>query len=236
MESVMSKVVEGNRLTSSLCRIAADPAQVGTLYEILGGYCHQCRNTLNSLKLSLYLARRGGAPDTSTIWDELEPRYQAVERLFDRLQMICRPMMLSPSRLPLALLIEEHRPKWDALLAEHGRRLELLPPRKPVVGDYDPYRLGQGLDALVALCAEQGESDAPIGLHWSSVGSQIQLEWDDSEISGSGASEHFDASDPFALPFLARIISAHGGTLDVSLDQGLRLLCRWPIDVRSHPR
>src|SRR4051812_10760623 len=67
MESVMSKVVEGNRLTSSLCRIAADPAQVGTLYEILGGYCHQCRNTLNSLKLSLYLARRGGAPDTSTI-------------------------------------------------------------------------------------------------------------------------------------------------------------------------
>ena len=45
-------------LTPLLCRIVSDPAQLESLHEVLGGFCHQSRNLLNSLKLSIYLATK----------------------------------------------------------------------------------------------------------------------------------------------------------------------------------
>src|SRR5438105_1985449 len=46
---VEAEVVEGQ--SSALVAVASDPARIGSLYQILGEYCHRFRNQLNGLEL-----------------------------------------------------------------------------------------------------------------------------------------------------------------------------------------
>src|SRR5262245_20467323 len=87
-----------------LLRVAKDPVQTESLYRVLGPFCHQYRNVLNSLKMSLYLVNRAGGLKDSDAWVTIEERYAAVEALIERVHQLCRPMSVSPVRLPLHLL------------------------------------------------------------------------------------------------------------------------------------
>ena len=223
-------------LTPVLCRIVSDPAQIESLHDIVGDFCHQSRNLLNSLKLSIYLARRNSSPEMAAFWNEVEPRYFAAERIFDRLQGICRTMALSIVRLPLNLLIEERCANWAQTLAVRDRHLELAPPCAPTIGDYDPTRLGQGFDDFVAWRAEAGEPGEPLLLRWRAEDGRFQLHWIDASNGGDrnevGVRDH---SDALTLSFLARIMSAHGGSLSLQQGKGLHVWLHWPLDVRKSP-
>src|SRR4051794_39610109 len=77
-------------LSSSLLQIVHDPERVDRLRDSLRGFCHQSRNSLNGIKMSLYLFRREARGALPECWDEVETIYQDVVSLFDRLQTIYR--------------------------------------------------------------------------------------------------------------------------------------------------
>src|SRR5262245_63205500 len=63
----MTVSMQDDALTGSLFRVATDASMVVALHDVLGSFCHECRNTLNSLKLSLYLAKRGASLSASDL-------------------------------------------------------------------------------------------------------------------------------------------------------------------------
>lgn len=220
-------------LAGSLIDVVANPLKVSALHDILGGFCHQCRNTLNSLKLSLYLAKRDPSHATTAYWGELEERYRAVERLFDRLQAICRPMTLTPIKASLSLIMEERGPGWIEAMAARGRCLTLMPPTETDVGEFDPVRLPEGLGTFILWRAEVGETGQPAQLRWGTREDQFVIDWDEPTALGlAGPAEASDQTDPLALPFLVRVIAAHGGTLTLDNHDGLHLGATWPLAVR----
>ncbi|MDR3633463.1 MAG: hypothetical protein P4L84_06470 [Isosphaeraceae bacterium] len=220
---------------SLLLRVATDPARRSTIYELLGGFCHQCRNHLNTLKLSLYLAGRTEGASERGHWTEQEARYRAVEQLFDRLQQICRPMPLTPVCLPIALLWDEVFPRWTERFRSRGIAFEPLPPPAPLVGDFDPTRLGPALEALAEWRANATLPGQFVTFSWKADDHSFLLDWSESQPDAGSAlnSSAAATSESFALPFLARVMSAHGGTLEVESGDRFRLRLCWPLKIRS---
>lgn len=220
-------------LNLGLFKIAADPAHSDSLHRLLGCFCHQCRNLLNSMKLSLYLAKRGQLCTAPADWVDLESRYRALEQVFDRLQSICRPIVLTPMRGSLALLFDDRRESWIAEMAARDRALTLVAPREPAVGDFDPVRLREGLDAFVGYRAEFGTQGMPARMSWSAENGVFRLDWKEGgPKTDASRAVGLRGSSTLALPLLARIIAAHRGTIDLNLREGLQLKIRWPLDLR----
>jgi hypothetical protein len=233
MEPWIGEQRPGLGFNASLLRAVSDTRSVGSLHQILGGFCHKCRNTLNCLKLSLYLAKRESAPDALSLLRQLEPHYRAVEQIFEQLQTICRPMSLSPVKLDLALLIEQHWPSWNQWMGTNQRRLDLFPPEVPAVGEFDPQRLGQGLDALIAWRAEAGAPRAPARLRWRVQDQRFRIDWEEPTACGIESPTPVPAtSSSLALPLLSRVVSAHGGHVDLSVRDDVRIGLSWPLALQ----
>jgi signal transduction histidine kinase len=228
-------------LAGVLARVAANPGQTRHLHEILGGYCHQYRNLLNSLKMTLYLARRGVDASVDDAWPGLERRYLLVEWFVDRLQQLCRPLSLNRVRLPLILLIEDRRSSWTETLARRGRRLLLEPPAEDAVGSFDPLWLGQGLDDLVDWRASAGRPGTDLRIRWSFDGGGSNVVIDEPERTGpptptrTGTYRELDDAaaglSALTIPFLTRVMTLHRGTLIAHGPEPWRLCLRWPIDI-----
>jgi hypothetical protein len=228
-------------LSSSFLRIVHDPEQVEGLRTVLGGFCHRCRNSLNGIKMSLYLFRRearGAVPDC---WGEIETLYHEIEHLFDHLQTIYRPMPITMVRSPLDDLIDHHIPKWRSWFESRGRTLQLDRPDREISADFDPAQLGAGLDALAAWRAEAGDARAMTRVTWGATDGSIELCWD--EVLSGDPPQAFEPPDGFVacdgtsssrrvdllvLPVLARIVAAHGGRLDRTQDSACGVRLRWP--------
>jgi hypothetical protein len=230
-----------------LGRIVSDPRRTSHLHGVLGWYCHESRNLLNSLKMSIYLAKRiGGVPAVGP-WAGVEARYGEVERYIDRLHRLCRPVDLCPVRVPLDLLIEEKREVWSRDLSACGRGLELERPAEPALGSFDPSLLGAALDDLVAWRVQHGVPGSMLRVSWGvcTRDAEFDVRW--SEAAGTGPSppcadrplrdpECGDALSLFSLPFLSRIVTLHGGTVESSEHDGWQLRMRWPTDTRTSRR
>lgn len=231
MSSVTIDGLPEQSLTASLLRVACDPLQRARFYEALGGDCHQCRNTLNSLRLSLYLARRGPGSDGLAPWTELEANSQAIETFVERLQWLIKPIAPAFIKLPLSALIDEHRVAWSEALLARGRELIRAMPPKDAVVAFDPFHLGRALDAFVRWRAETGPAGKPARIGWGVDGNQTYLEWSE----GKAAEDHpaWPGVETLALPLVARVIVAHGGSISVNASDGLCVGLRWPIDASS---
>jgi hypothetical protein len=225
--------------------IARRPEQLHALHELLRPYCHEGRNLLNSVKMSLYLGRRNleDVPDDG--WGEIQSRYGEVESLFDRLQLICRPMALACVRLPLALLLEDRRGRWERELAGRGMMLEFVAPPGKDVAEYDPNYLGQALDSFVAWRAATGREGRSARLSWGTVEGRSRIEWIESDDATSpckrrgGNAQGRDHAGPcgaLALPLLSQVVSAHGGELEQVRPGGQHVRLAWPQVVRPAPR
>jgi hypothetical protein len=229
-----------DQLSASLCRVAASPSQSRHLYEILGSYCHECRNLLNSLKMSLYLAARGVEPEDAELWKELEPRYLLAEKFVERLQQLLRPAPLSLVKMPVTLLIHDRLPKWKADLAGQGRALALEIPEGLPAALYDPMRLGAALDDLVTWRALDGPRSADLRLRCSADSEAFHLHWDEPERPA--APDHTTAPDPppretevlasLTLPLLTGLMTLHGGELVATRRPRWRLNMRWPLGAK----
>jgi len=222
-------------LATSLAKVVADSGNSESLYRILGSYCHQSRNVLNTMKLSLFLAQRGSPPMEDGTWKRLESDYLALEHFFDRLQLVCRPMTVSPVRMPLSLLIEDRAGDWTRWLSVRGMSLEVIAPDEPAIGDYDPARITQGLDAFVAWRVDAGRAGGSASLRWGADGRDFQLEWTEQEaLDEDPSGGRPDLPERLALPLLARVVTAHAGTLDLVVQGIFRLRLRWPLHVHRH--
>lgn len=220
-------------LATLLAKVVSDPANSESLYQILGTYCHQCRNVLHTMKLSLFLAQRSSPPAEVDTWKKLETEYLAVEHFFDRLQLVCRPMAVNPVRMPFSLLVEDRLGDWTTWLARRGQSLDVTAPDEPAIGDYDPARMAQGLDAFVAWRGEAGRAGESARLRWGVDAGHFQLEWTEpNPRDGSLSRRPHDQPERLALPLLARVVTAHAGTLDFDVQDVLQLRLRWPLHVR----
>jgi hypothetical protein len=213
-------------LADQLLRIARDPNLRRMVYEQLGDYCHQCRNRLNSLKLSLYLAMRHSPTADAGHWSTIDGHYQELERRVDRVQTLCRPLMLSRVTLGLDLLIDDRRAAWTRSMATAGRVLEFDPPADRAVASFDVERMGQALDSLIAWRAGDPGSAPSARLSWWVAEGESHLAWEELRTGTSQPPSNEGAT--WTLPFLARIVMAHGGDYRVEDHRGWRLDLSWP--------
>lgn len=228
-------VTQSPSLAESLVRIAASPDQAGYLHSVLGDYCHQSRNILHSLKMRLYLTRNRAEP--SPTWQDADDRYQSLERTFERLQSICQPINCHHVCLPFGLLVEDRRRGWESTLARGGVRLVLDSPNTNRPVRFDPSRLGQALDEIVAwrsVVATGGE----LRLAWYHDVDGTEVRWENAPGGGieaatpplphckSAAAE--DATrGAMAVAYLGRLMSLAGGDL-TTVGSPWSLVLRWP--------
>jgi hypothetical protein len=223
-----STVVGG--LAGDLLKVAANAEQLGTLYEVLGEFNHLVRNRLNSVKLSLYLARRDGPASLEPTWAELDRRYRAIEGFVEQLQIIYRPMPLRPMNVAVAMLFDERQSLWARCFEARQVRFLLTSPKEPMNGHFDPIRLGQGLDALAAWRGQTARPNSLVRVDWRVVGGEVVVRWREPDVTHLPLDDLPGGDAPcLALPLLARILLAHGGRVDASLEDGLLLQLRWPL-------
>lgn len=228
-------------LSSSLLQIVHDTKKVERLRDVLSGFCHRCRNSLNGIKMSLYLFRREARGAVPQCWGEIEAIYQQVENLFDRLQSIYRPIPIRMVRSPLDELIRAHEPKWRSWFESRGLSLWLERPEFEVPGDFDPAQLGVGLDAMASWRAEVGPAGTVARMTWGVHDGVIEIQWRElvpqdppDLVEHAGGLVRRDAGscprrlDVLALPLLARILASHGGSLTYDWGEGFGVRLRWP--------
>ncbi len=210
---------------------ATDPARRARLHEILSSYCHECRNDLNSLKLSLYLAGRSGTADDLEPWSELERLYCDVERQFDFLQQIYRPMPLIPVTLPIGLLLDEAIPAWKRALEDRGLTLQVVAPASSPICSFDPTRLKPALDAFVKWRSEVAHPGRLVTLNYGEEDECVRVDWIETDpCCRSSSCRVLDGmAVGLSLPLLARVLAAHGGTLACTSTDGFHLRLRWPV-------
>ncbi len=223
---------------SALC--AADESQrLERLQQMLSTFSHRCRNSLNGIKMSMYLFKREFGDPAPQYCSELERTYQELEVLFDRLQIIYRPLSVTFVQSPLGQLFSERLPTWRSWLRARGKTIDLSPPANEVAGDFDPMYLGIGLDALVKWRAESGSRPARALLGWRITDGHFEVSWHETRLAnnpdrrgcesdGSNERDPGERTDSLAYPLLKRIIDAHDGVLDVTHEPDFGVELRWP--------
>ena len=212
---------------------------VGNLREMLSSFNHRCRNSLNGIKMSLYLFKRELAGPMPGSLGELERSYHQLEMFFDWLQMVYRPLSLTLVRSPLGRFFDERLPSWRSRFNVRGRSLDLAPPTDDLPGDFDPMFLGLGLDAIVTWRAETTDANVKAVLSWRIAEGTFELRWEERHLAnGSLLDEHeveaahWDLpdfrTDSLAQVLLRRIMSAHRGLLDTVYDPAFVMTLSWP--------
>ncbi len=218
-------------LSNALLSIASDEDQIALLHHHLDRYCHRFRNRLNSMKLCLYLGKKtaGESETPQSVWRELEARYRVLESLVEQFQHFCRPFNVTPMELPMGSFLEELRRAWLHRLSEKEIDFELVPPHHPVKSYLDPSRMAQGLDALACWRGSVIPPGSSILLSWWEEEGSVYLGWEEPEPNLSAQADPTEELQAnIALPILARILNAHGGTLEVSSQECFELHLRWP--------
>ena len=216
-------------LNQSLICVARNPGLRKDLERILGDYCHQGRNRLNSLKLGIYLAKKQAKVGEATAWHSLERVYQAIETQIDRLQLICRPMSLAVVNIGLSLLFDDRSERWSSLMRDAGHSIELQRPDGPNLARFDVDKLGMALDSLVAWRSEQGTPGTRISVKWWVHAGEAQIYWSEQPPTDSPPrAGTCCGATAWTLPILIRVVAEHGGQLRVDEDSGWNLSISWP--------
>jgi hypothetical protein len=232
-----TSVEEG--LSGSLLRIVQDERQTEQLREGLRAFSHRCRNLLSGMKMSLHFVRRGSDKPLSARWTEVEQTYATIEQLFDRLQSIYRPMKLTLVRARFASMVESRGEFWRQWLGAGGATLVVTPPEDDTACEFDPMHLSMALDTLVCWRGSVLSEGDAAHLNWRIDEELLEVTWRESR-SGSDQDAarkpraHFGASGSstihsLAMPLLARVMSAHRGSMEWKKDQAFEIRLRLPL-------
>jgi len=228
-------------LCCSLLRLVQSDQQIEQLREELGGFSHRYRNLLNGMKMSFYFMRREAEQPLPQWWGRMELNYRGIEELLDQLQTIYRPISLTLVRGLFRFLVQDRQRLWSDWFAPGRGTLEIVPPAEESAGEFDPMCLAMALDALVrwrGLAAPAGQSAR---ISWLTANGQFEVSWHepggtaDSRNgtpvqTGPGSTSFHAAHQPLALPLLARVMTAHNGTLEWSREPEFHALLRWPLN------
>jgi hypothetical protein len=217
----------------------------GTTRQVLRDFSHRCRNLLNSIRMGLYLAKRGATQPLPAQWLHVERTYLRIESLLDRVQTIYRGCTPTLVRAPLGSLIHERHSTWSEWIQRGGGQFSIEYPSEEFAGDYDPMYLGSALDALVQWRSSILTSETRACLRWRTTERSFELEWLEltssvptssvpSRPSSRPSPEIDPAFESLALPLLARAVMDHGGEL-ICPDRfaGFTLQLRWPLQRES---
>jgi hypothetical protein len=218
-------------------------AGIGLLRDQVSGFSHRCRNVLNGLKMSLFLIKREAAHPLPSWWAEVEEKYRSIEVLFDQLQAIYRPLALTPVRASFGSLVQDRRRSWSGWFETAGRTLAIAPPDQETAGEFDPMCLGAGLDAFVGWRVGAMGPEHQAHLTWTAKAPAIEVVWHESRLHGrrgDGRCRLGEAQQrtpagavaSLALPLLARVITAHQGSLEQIGEREFEVVMRWPLSQR----
>ena len=222
--------VEVDTFTQSFLDLASDPESREEIHQCLRGFFHDARNRLSLLKIGLYVARRSGSEMQANLWSELDLSYQSLEDFVDRVQTLCRPPDIEPYAANLGVWLGERRTLWTQWFEAQGRRLDWHAPLTNAGGWFDPVSLIQGLDVLLFCRAKVGAPGQSASITWSTDPTAFHLEFVEESAALSLPFEGRESrSLSMALPLLARMMSAHQGTLSIENENGLRIRLDWPI-------
>ena len=227
-------------LCCSLLPLVQSDQQIEQLREELGGFSHRCRNLLNGMKMSLYFMRRGASEPLPEWWDGLERNYRGIEELLDQLQAIYRPISLNLVRSQVRCLVQDRQRIWSDWFASSSGTLEFDPPEQESAGDFDPMCLTMGLDALARWRAAALSAGPSARISWCTPDGHFELNWNEFAATAplpfrpvapasSSTSSLFSAHQPLALPLLARVMTAHQGTMEWSQQPQFQIVLRWPL-------
>jgi hypothetical protein len=216
-----------------------EPNGLDDVRQLLRRFSHRCRNSLSGLKMGLYLSQQEVEGPMPQCWSDLARFYGEIERLFDHLQVVYKPLSISLVRSALGPLLAERLPAWRASLSLQGRGLEADAAGEDAAGDLDPIYLGLALDEFVAWRAEAGAPGCRSHLSWRVAGGCFEITWQEAPAENEVPSRaHRDrAQGPprpspcthsLALALLARIVAVHGGSLETTVDPPFGIKLCWP--------
>lgn len=215
-------------LATLLLEMSGESERVAALHSHLGEFCHTLRNRLNSLKLSLYLAKRTMTSVAVAEWAEIEREYQAMEQFLEQFQSICRPLRLTRMPVDLGLFLGEKVRRWQGLFEDRGRVLNWAGMDGPIEGCFDPSQIGLALDALVDWRSREGPPRSEARLVGHCDEGRLTIDWEEPGVAGQSTSGEGDRRS-LALPLMARVLAAHGGSLQDRSHDHFRLRLDWSL-------
>ena len=128
---------DGPYNTIRSAHVGDEPGDLDASARMMRHFSHRCRNSLNGIKLGMYVLKKelASVGTSASRWNELGRTYDEIEKLFDRLQRIYQSTPLTVVRSPLGQLIAERFPFWRTRFAASGRSILVNPPgtRPPVI-------------------------------------------------------------------------------------------------------
>jgi hypothetical protein len=228
-------------LSGSLFRIVQDERKIKQLRHELGNFSHRCRNVLSGMKMSLYLLRRQVPGSLPGWWENIEQNYRGIEQLLDELQSIYRPMPLTLVRAPFRSLVRDRESSWRDWFARGRVALEISPPAEEIAGDLDPMCLRMGCDAFLGWRAAALQPGHVGRLFWQTADDWLHACWQESPGVARAPETVLDSlakdrsTQPtgrwmLALPLLARVVKAHGGSVQWTRFPAFEVRFGWPLE------
>ncbi len=163
------------------------------------------------------------------------------EELLDQLQAIYRQISLTLVRGAFRCWVQDRQRLWSDWFASGCGTLELVPPEQESAGEFDPMCLTMGFDALARWRASAVSAGQSARISWRTGDDQFEVSWHESggtahapirppAQTSPGSPSLWAAHQPLALPLLARVMTAHRGTMEWSWEPEFHALLRWPLN------
>jgi PAS domain S-box-containing protein len=223
--------------------------------QLIGIVSHDLRNPLNVVLLgSAALLQRGqlSQPDAGAV-ARIRSAAQRAARLIADLLDVTRARLGEP--LPLRLVEVDLEPVARQVVEElrsiHPDRQILLEVRGEIQGRWDPDRVAQVIENLVANAVKYGQPWAPVSVRLLPAGDEIQIAVNNrgEPIPPEARSTIFQpgaraADDPtgrsvgLGLFIVERITAAHGGRVEVasSVEEGTTFTVHLPRRLAAEER
>lgn len=207
------------------------PRSLEVLQRFLDRYLHRARNRLNTIRLALYMARRSLGRDHADL-APMEAAYEDLQKFLEHFQRFTLPLELTLVEGPLERFLSTQVAEFQSRCMLDRERLpyiELDPDPRVRPRKFDPNRLGPALlEYLQSVAADPMRSDS-IRLRTEHRGPDLIV-----TTSSESTSEPPPVPDQptlaskLAIPWLARVVTAHGADFAYHPEPGIEWRIRWP--------
>ena len=228
-------------LSCSLLRIVQDDRKIEQLREELEQLQPPLSQPARRHEDEPLPDEAGGPRSLPPWWAEIEQNYGGIEQLLDQLQAIYRPMPLTLVRAPFRSLVRDREPSWRDWFTSGQGTLEIVPPAEESAGELDPMCLRMGCDAFLRWRASMLLPGQSARLSWRTAEGRLDACWQERRAEprpaeDSGRDPSGERATPsaahqmLALPLLARVVTAHRGSIQWTRSPDFQVVFGWPLE------